>query len=85
VDEDASFDLLAIFLGTQTILLLGFAFGGKGLDGCLDVDEDASFALLAVCLGTQTILLVGFAFGGVGLDSFVNVLCFDFDSLCPKV
>jgi len=36
VDEDASFDLLAIFLGTQTILLLGFAFGGKGFDGYLD-------------------------------------------------
>jgi len=36
-EEDASFDLLAICLGTQTILLLGFAFGGMGLDGFLNV------------------------------------------------
>jgi len=36
VDEDASFALLAICLGTQTILLLGFAFEGMGLDSFLD-------------------------------------------------
>jgi len=35
VDEDASFDLLAICLGTQTIFLLGFAFGGMGLHSFL--------------------------------------------------
>jgi len=49
------------------------------------VDEDASFDLLVICLGTQTILLLGFAFEGKGLDGCLDELCFDFDSLCPKV
>ena len=50
-DVDASFNLIYFFLGTQTILVLAFTFGGMGLYNFLDVLGFDILQLYAKALG----------------------------------